>query len=105
MVLNRDEFITRVQARMAETPTDEDISFLEDMTDTYDSLTPTNESVDWEAMYNELDATWRKRYTDRFNSTLDKVDDIEFIEHPDADGYEDEERPTRYEDLFILKED
>lgn len=102
-VLTRDEYIRRIQERMSETPTDDEIAFLEDMTDTYDSLTPTGESVDWEAKYNELDATWRKRYTDRFNGDLSAVDDIEFIEHPGATVYEDEERPTRYEDLFVVE--
>ena len=63
MVLTKEEFLTKIKERIGENPTDEDISFVEDMTDTIDSLT---QGDDWQKKYEENDAMWRKKYTERF---------------------------------------
>ena len=64
-VLNREEFIARLQERVGEGTSDEDIAFLEDFTDTYNDL-ESRGSTDWESKYNALDADWRRRYKERF---------------------------------------
>ena len=43
MVLTKEEFLTNIKERIGENPTDEDISFVEDMTDTIDSLSQGDE--------------------------------------------------------------
>lgn len=70
MVLNRDEFFNRVQEIAGTDTSDRTMSFIEDMTDTYNELenrTP-NGSVDWEQKYHELDDAWKKKYKARFFS-------------------------------------
>lgn len=65
MILGYDEFLARVKAKIGDSTTDEDISFLEDMTDTYNDLIARN-AEDWKTKYQENDAEWRKKYTSRF---------------------------------------
>lgn len=63
MVLTKEEFLTKIKERIGENPTDEDISFVEDMTDTIDSLSQGDE---WKKKFEENDNMWRKKYTERF---------------------------------------
>ena len=50
MVLTKEEFLTKIKERIGENPTDEDISFVEDMTDTIDSLSQGDE---WKKKFEE----------------------------------------------------
>ncbi len=70
-VLNRDEFLTRLRDQFNEDSSDEAISFMEDMTDTYNDLEQraAGDGVDWEQRYKDLDESWKKRYTSRFFSS------------------------------------
>lgn len=65
-VLTREELMSRVSQRIGDDTSDDALSFLEDITDTYDALLPTNEEVDWKEKYEALDNEWRTRYRDRF---------------------------------------
>lgn len=54
---------------------DEAISLLEDMSDTFDDLSyQVSQAGDYKKKYEENDAEWRKRYHDRFFSVTE--DDI-----------------------------
>lgn len=75
-VLSREEYLNALRGRMGESPSDDDVKFLEDMTDTYDAV---NSGDDWKKKYEENDAAWRQRYTDRFfnreeTTTLDATE-------------------------------
>lgn len=73
---------------MGENTSDDMLSFLEDMTDTYQK-----DEIDWEAKYKENDATWRQKYRDRFYSDVT----------PEKDEFIEEEKPvmkTKFEELF-----
>lgn len=67
-VLNKDDFINSIHARIGTDNSDESIKFLEDMVDTYEDLEKksTGDGVDWEKKYRELDETWKARYKHRF---------------------------------------
>lgn len=84
-IKTKDELLNSIKEILGDnSTTDNAISLLEDLSDTYDSLQPKEdeeEKVDWEAKYNELDASWRKKYTDRF---FQKNDDSE--EQDDQQG-------------------
>lgn len=69
-VLSRDEFFNRLHERLGCDTSDESISFLEDMTDTFNDLEQRaqNDGINWEQRYNELDRSWRARYRHRFFS-------------------------------------
>lgn len=100
-VLSRDDYLNRIKGRLGDELSDEDIGFLEDMTDTYDDIyNRVNDTEDWKARYEENDANWRKKYVERFNGG-----DSLIIEKPDSTAVDDEEpeykeSPMSYEDLF-----
>lgn len=80
-VLTREDYLARIRERIGEDTSDTAIKFLEDMTDTYDSLKPQSEK-DWEKEYKNLDEQWRRKYMERFygngesNETVIKVQEI-----------------------------
>ena len=62
-VLTRDEYRRRVSERVGDSTSDEDLSFLEDMTDTYDSLSGSEAEIARLTAENE---SLRRRYRERF---------------------------------------
>lgn len=103
-ILSREDFLNSVRTRIGEDTSDESITFIEDMTDTYDELARASaDATDWEAKYNQLDADWRKRYIDRFNGKTD--DDVDDSMDEGGSSDDEYEAPTTYEDLFKRKED
>lgn len=95
-----DEIMEIVKNRIGEDTTDEAISFVEDISDTFNDLqTRLNEAGDWKAKYDELDESWRTRYRNRFyetgNLNIDN-DPIDFEEkNPDV-----EDKIVSFEQLF-----
>lgn len=68
MELNREDFFKRIHDRMPDVTSDEDISFLEDMTDTYNALERKSkvDGIDWEQRAKDIDNAWREKYKHRF---------------------------------------
>ena len=93
-VRNMQELIESAKVIVGENTSDEVLAFMEDLSDTmtdYDNKTKDN--TDWKTKYEQNDATWRKRYSDRFSGK--PVDDEE------DDSYELPEPPKKtYLDLF-----
>ena len=73
-VLSKEDLIKKVTEFLGETPDDNGISLLEDVTDTLNQTNETN--VDWKEKYEENDKTWRKKYIDRFNGKGADDDDV-----------------------------
>ena len=91
--LERDAFMERIKAIVGDATDDDALSFIADMTDTYDGLAQPS---DWEEKYNAEHAAHealRKEYRDRFFSggTNNQPDP-----EPDKPGAEE----ITYEDLF-----
>ena len=104
-VLNKDDFMKRIQERIGDDTSDEAMAFIEDMTDTYaDFETRTSGSEDWEKKYNDLDKSWREKYKARFfeggsdGATVGDAMDAQ-IEDVQDDGTE-----KTFEDLFTERE-
>lgn len=74
-ILSREEYFSRLHDRLGEDTSDESISFLEDMTDTYNDMENrvNSDGVNWEQRYKELDESWKKRYRHRFFSGGDRA--------------------------------
>lgn len=70
MVLNKDEFFTRLNAAVGTDTSDASLAFIEDMTDTYNHLEQqaNGDDEDWEKKYHELDESWKQKYRHRFFS-------------------------------------
>lgn len=96
-VLDRDNFFNRIRARLGEDDSEEALSYLEDMTDTWDDLerrARREGEENWEEKYNNLDAEWRKRYMDRFFNTIEGA----------KEGIKDDGKVRSFETLFEERE-
>lgn len=85
-VRTRDELITAVNEIIGETPDDNGLSLLEDISDTFESYSDTE---DWKTKYEENDAEWRKRYKERFEGKNVEVEEIEDDETKEKMKFED----------------
>lgn len=103
-ILTRDEYFARLHDRLGEDTSDEGISFLEDMTDTYNDMETraSGDGVNWEQKYKELDESWKKRYRHRFFSGGDRgIPDS--VSTDEKEEYNPEEITVN--DLFVKKEE
>ena len=82
IIKNRDEFMSRINQMIGERNDDEALSFLSDLSDTYDSLSQTDIpdidaiNASWEEKYNNLDNEWRNKYKERFMNKPINEEDI-----------------------------
>ena len=69
-VKTREEILESFRTILGENPDDDSIAFLEDVTDTLNDFEkrPKGDGTDWKSKYEENDASWRKKYTERFFS-------------------------------------
>ena len=67
-VLDKESFFNKLHEKVGNDTSEESITFLEDMTDTYNDLQKkaNGDGVDWEKKYHELDETWKAKYRHRF---------------------------------------
>ena len=103
-VLNKEEFLSRLQERIGEDTSDEAMTFIEDMTDTFNDLeTRSNGQSDegWKTKYEELDKSWREKYKARFfNSETTTAD----VKDEQEDDVKDDAKEKTYADLFEERE-
>lgn len=91
-VKTREEIMESFKTRLGENPDNEAISFLEDVTDTLDDFEKraNGDGTDWKSKYEENDANWRKKYTERF-----------FSDEPEPEPkQEPDNTPRTFSDLF-----
>ena len=104
-VLTREDFVARVKDRIGEATDDDSIAFLEDMTDTYESLT-ANGADEWkqkyedaEKRYQDNDKSWREKYRNRFFDKVEKIkEDVKEDQMEEGSGASGSN--MRIEDLF-----
>lgn len=75
MILNREDFIKAISAIVGERTDDEAISFVENMTDTFDAFGDSEKDetiADLQKRLEETEQSWRKKYRDRFYSGTDE---------------------------------
>ena len=96
-IVTKDELIRKISEYAGEDNGDAVIEILEDVRDTFDSFEGDGE--DWKAKYEELDKTWREKYTSRFTNGTNKTptgDDVDGDTHEEKN----EEEILTYEDFF-----
>lgn len=102
MILSREELVSAVKNIFGEDSTDEQISFIENLSDTFTDFEERVESSgDWKTKYEENDASWRRRYTERFvnpTTTREKI-----IEEQEEDIIDDGS-PKSFAELFKERE-
>lgn len=107
-VKSKDELLQSVKGLLGDTPSDEGIALLEDISDTLDNSTGGSSDEDkkkieeLEKKVKEVDDNWRKKYTDRFMKPSDDNPD-----EPVDDNPEDEEdnSPKTFDELFSSSDD
>ena len=94
-VLTRDEFFDRVQRIVGTDTSDDSLTFIEDMTDTYNNLDEkaNGDGTDWEQRYRDLDESWKEKYKKRFFSGGGSVVVKETVD-------EEKEKDVTFDDLF-----
>ena len=100
-VLSRDDFMARINERVGDDNSDDALSFIEDMTDTFDNLSSNNNEDEWEKKYNELDTKWREKYKARFMSP--GTDSQRVIDEQEED-IKGDGTETTFDDLFKERE-
>lgn len=83
-----EELLESAKTIIGDNTSDEALSFIEDITDSY-----SKPDVDWEAKYKENDAEWRQKYRDRFYSGV----------HKEEQEDREDDKPlikTKFEELF-----
>lgn len=102
-VRSNEEILEILRTRMGDDiSSDENISFLEDMSDTLNDLSErASGQENWKEKYETNDAEWRKKYTDRFFSGSDNNDDVDDKVIKEND---ESETPVTFEDLFKEEE-
>ena len=99
-VKTRDEIMEAIRKRIGEDTSDEAISLLEDVTDTFaDYETKVADKTDWKTKYDEMDASWRKKYMDRFSGKTG-----EEIKEEQEEQIKDDSEPRTFDDLFTERE-
>ena len=95
-VRSREELIETINTLIGDNTSDENLSILEDIEDTYKDLSDrASDSTNWKEKYETNDSEWREKYRKRF---LEGSNDNEPNESDEPDPV-----PVRYEDLFTNK--
>ena len=94
-VRTKEELLEIIKNRIGEDTSDDAISLIEDISDTYDSLNTSSNDEEWKQKLKDLDESWRKKYKDRFFKASDIKEDEEIVE--DAN----ETKEYSYEKLFV----
>lgn len=92
MIKTKDDLMELIKSRLPEDMSDDDISFLEDITDTVNDFeNRAKDSTDWKAKYEENDREWKQKYTERF-----------FNKDPEPEPEPEPEpvAPKTFDDLF-----
>lgn len=103
-VLSKEDFMTRLKERIGDDTSDEALSFIEDMTDTFNDLetkSSGNNDEQWKQKYDELDKSWREKYTARFFKSETTPEDAI---NDQIEDVKDDAETKDFDDLFNEKE-
>lgn len=101
-VRTRDEILAAVRSRLGDDTSDDALTIIEDIDDTFKDYEARFEE-DWKSKYDELDSQWRKRYRDRF---FQKADNEETTSEDDnEEDLKEESEVKDFDEIFTEKED
>lgn len=101
-VRSRDELMSSFRTIVGENADDTTLAFIEDLTDTMSDFdSRLSGSEDWKTKYEENDASWRRKYAERFyNPSSAQAGSNNPTDTLTESGVETEAVVPRYEDLF-----
>jgi hypothetical protein len=93
-IVSKEDLIKRLSEKFGDDNSDEVIQLTEDLSDTLNDFdSRINDTEDWKTKFEENDASWRKKYKDRFLDSSDNEEEI----HEQS---EDENTIVTFNDLF-----
>jgi hypothetical protein len=98
-VRSKDELMDRISTIIGDRTDDDALEFMADFTDTYDSLN-NHEGMYTKEQYDNLDASWRQKYKDRFFSGPANDDENENKNNKEKDKDKAPAEEITIEDLF-----
>lgn len=104
-VLNKEDFMSRLQERIGDDTSDEAMQFIEDMTDTFNDFETRSSGLNdeqWQSKIDEVDKSWREKYKARFFNTETTPDDVKANQEDDVK--DDENIEKTFDDLFEERE-
>lgn len=97
MIKSKSEILDAIKTKFNGDTSDETIGLIEDISDTMDDYdSKVADSTDWKKKFEENDAQWRQKYTDRFFNSGD--DDVVPDENKDA-----KPEVKTFDDLFTTE--
>lgn len=100
-VKTREEILEAIKSKIGEDTSDDSISLLEDITDTIDDYeTRVADKTDWKNKYDELDATWRRKYIERFSGKSGEG----IKNEQEEQNKDDDDEPRTFDELFTERE-
>lgn len=97
-VRTKEEIMEILKTRIGDSTSDEDISFVEDVNDTFDEYERrSSDQTDWKKKYEENDSSWRTKYRDRFFQKDEPYEDTDSVKEEEK---EEVKEKTTYEELF-----
>lgn len=100
-ILTKDAFMQKIKEIIGDNNDDSSLSFIEDMTDTYNSMESlSSDNANWKQKYEENDANWRKTYRDRFFGGKGKEDEED--DSDDNEGKGKTAKKKTFEELFTI---
>ena len=103
-VLSKEDFMSRLQERIGEDTSDDAMSFIEDMTDTFNDMetrSSGNSDEEWKQKYEDLDKSWREKYKARFFSSETTPEEVKEEQEKNV---KDDGEVRDYEELFEERE-
>ena len=97
MKKTKAEIMESLKSILGENTSDEAIALIEDVSDTLDSM---NDTTDWKQKYEEKDAEWRKKYTERFFSGAPEGSEEKKKETEDEQDDGDDAEDITIDELF-----
>lgn len=99
-VRDRDYILAGVKQMIGDNTSDEAIALMEDITDTItDYETKVADKTDWKAKYDEVDASWRRKYIERFSGKTG-----EEIKNEQEEQIKDDGEIRSFDELFTERE-
>lgn len=103
-IKTKDELMNYVNTLIGERDDDDALSMIQDFEDTLGNVDSNSDNENWKTRYQELDASWRKRYKERFFGHSQNDKDIlgNDDEDDDEDDYTKRANNISINDLFTL---
>lgn len=103
-VKTKDEILNSLREKFGDDNSDDTLSLLEDVSDTYDEMNgQIEQSGQWKEKYEQNDKEWREKYKERFFSKPADEDDSLLDPPTETQTSTETTKPMTFNDLFKIE--